>query len=386
MSPRIIFSKMKIVILGPAHPYRGGIATCIENVAMQFTKDGHEVKIKTFTLQYPSFLFPGKSQTLDTPPPALLDIERCINSINPFNWIKVGRKLKKEKPDFILIRYWMTFMAPCLSTICRIARSNGHTKILCQLDNVEPHEKHFYDGLLNRYGLTPIDGFIYMSDQVNKELKCYTNAPTLFSPHPLFDNFGERVERAEACSAIGLNPEFKYALFFGLIRDYKGLDLLIEAWNVLKNRGKTVGKKLLVAGEFYSSREKCLALIEEYQLQNDIVLHDIFVPNEMVKYYFSAADFLVQPYKTATQSGVTQIAYQFYLPMIVTNVGGLAEIVPHNRVGYLCDTSKEDIAQSIEKIWQPGIIESFQDNMEEERKRFSWANMCSKTLDLLSLI
>ncbi len=377
---------MKIVLLGPAHPYRGGLATYMENVATQFIKEGHDVKIKTFTLQYPSFLFPGETQTLDTPAPAHLDIERCVNSINPFNWIKVGRKLKKERPDFILIKYWMTFMAPCLSSICRIAKSNGHTKILCQMDNVEPHEKHFYDRPLNLYGLAPIDGYIYMSEQVNSDLKKYTNAPALFSPHPLFDNFGERVDRVEACEKIGVDSKFRYAFFFGLIRDYKGLDLLIEAWNILKLEGKTEGKKLLVAGEFYSSKEKCLALIKDNKLEEDIVLHDIFVPNEMVKYYFSAADFLVQPYKTATQSGVTQIAYQFYLPMIVTNVGGLAEIVPHDKVGYVCDTSKEDIAQSIEKIWQPDIIKCFQDNMEEERKRFSWANMCAKMLQLFSSV
>ena len=373
---------MKITILGPAHPYRGGLATFIEQVAKQFTKDGHEVNIKTFTLQYPEFLFPGKTQISDSDAPKGLDIERCVNSVNPFNWIKIGLKLKKERPDLIVIKYWTPFMAPCLGTICRIARSNGHTKIISQLDNIEPHEKKITDKLLNIYGINSIDGFIYMSNEVKADLDKYSKKPSVFSPHPLFDNFGERVSKEAACEAIGLDNNQNYLLFFGLIRDYKGLDILLEACHILKQKGKITNKKIIVAGEFYTSKEKYLDLIKSYNLVEDIIMHDFFVANDNVKYYFSAADCVVQPYKTATQSGVTQIAYQFCTPMIVTNAGGLAEIVPHDKVGYVCDTNAEAVAEAIENIYINNNINIFAENMIEERKRFSWKEMCEKTLEI----
>lgn len=215
---------MKIAILGPAHPYRGGLASIMEIMARTFQRRGNEVDIKTFTLQYPSLLFPGKSQTVSTPPPADLHICRCINTVNPFNWVRIGRRICRERPDFVLMKYWTPFMAPCFGTIARFARRNGHTKVLCQIDNVEPHEHHLTDKPFNRYYLSVVDGFVYMSEQVHGELKAYSSAPALFSPHPLFENFGERVARNEACVRLGLEPTVDYVLFFGLIRDYKGLD------------------------------------------------------------------------------------------------------------------------------------------------------------------
>lgn len=299
---------MKITILGPAHPYRGGLASIMEIMARTFARRGNEVDIRTFTLQYPSLLFPGKSQTVTTPPPADLRITRCVNTVNPLNWWRVGRAIRRARPDFVLLKYWTPFMAPCFGTIARLARRNGHTKVLCQIDNVEPHEHHAVDRPFNRYFLRSVDGFVYMSEQVHGELSAYTSAPALFSPHPLFENFGERVERSEACVRLGLNPEYRYVLFFGLIRDYKGLDLLLDAWARLRREGQTQGRKLIVAGEFYTAREPYLRQIAEAGLQEEVLLHDRFIPDAEVCYYFSAADFVVQPYKTATQSGVTQIA------------------------------------------------------------------------------
>ena len=300
---------MKITILGPAHPYRGGLASIMEIMARTFQRRGDEVDIKTFTLQYPSLLFPGESQTVATPPPADLRICRCVNTMNPLNWVRVGRRIRRERPDFVLMKYWTPFMAPCFGTIARIARGNGHTKVLCQIDNVEPHERHLTDKPFNRYYLHSVDGFVYMSEQVHSELRAYSDAPALFSPHPLFENFGERVERSEACVRLGLDPANRYVLFFGLIRDYKGLDLLLDAWAQLRRAGRTEGRRLIVAGEFYTAREPYLNRIADNGLQDEVLLHDRFIPDDDVKYYFSAADFVVQPYKTATQSGVTQIAY-----------------------------------------------------------------------------
>ena len=265
--------RLKITIVGPAHPYRGGLAAIMETMAREYSSRGHQVEILTFTLQYPGFLFPGKSQTVDTPPPGDLSIERAVSTIDPLSWIKVGRRLRRQRPDIVLMKYWTPFMAPCFGTIARIARKNGHTKVLCQIDNVEPHERHLVDKPLNRYFLNSVDGFVYMSEQVHRELAAYTSAPALFSPHPMFENFGTHVDRDEACRELGIDPSDRYALFFGLIRDYKGLDTLLEAWS----RFRRQGHKLIVAGEFYASREKYIELIKREQLEDDVILHDFFV-------------------------------------------------------------------------------------------------------------
>ena len=377
---------MKITILGPAHPYRGGLASIMEIMARTFQRRGDEVDIKTFTLQYPSLLFPGESQTVATPPPADLRICRCVNTMNPLNWVRVGRRIRRERPDFVLMKYWTPFMAPCFGTIARIARGNGHTKVLCQIDNVEPHERHLTDKPFNRYYLHSVDGFVYMSEQVHSELRAYSDAPALFSPHPLFENFGERVERSEACVRLGLDPANRYVLFFGLIRDYKGLDLLLNAWAQLRRAGRTEGRRLIVAGEFYTAREPYLNRIADNGLQDEVLLHDRFIPDDDVKYYFSAADFVVQPYKTATQSGVTQIAYQFCVPMVVTKVGGLAEIVPDGRVGYVCEPTPEGVAGAIERMYEGDTLQRFRENCVEERRRFSWEEMCSRITELYGLV
>lgn len=367
---------MKIVILGPAHPYRGGLASIMETMAREYMRRGDEVRIYTFSLQYPSLLFPGKSQTVDTPAPTDLHIERVMNTCNPLNWIRLSLRLRRERPDMVLMKYWTPFMAPCFGTIARIARSNGHTKFICQIDNVEPHEHHIIDRPFNRYYLRAVDGFVYMSEQVHGELREYTSAPALFSPHPMFSNFGERVERAEACRALGLDANLQYLLFFGLIREYKGLDILLEAWS----RVRRDGQKLIVAGEFYDDKERYAPLFA--RLGASVVLHDRFIADADVKYYFSVADALVLPYRTATQSGVTQIAYNFHLPMIVTDVGGLPEIVPDDKVGYVCPPTVEGVMDAIEQLYKEGNLDRFRRNIAHERKRFSWPAMCNKIVEV----
>ncbi len=377
---------MKITILGPAYPFRGGLAAIMECMARIFLRRGAEVDIKTFTVQYPSWLFPGKSQFRDAPAPADLRIERCVHTADPFNWLRIGRRIRRERPDFVLMKYWTPFMAPCFGTIARIARKNGHTRVLCQIDNVEPHEHHWFDRPFNRYYLRSVDGFIYMSEQVCRELRRYTDAPAQFSPHPRFEHFGERIERPEACRRIGVDPAVRYALFFGLIRDYKGLDLLLDAWASLKRAGKTAGRKLIVAGEFYTDRTPYLRRIADNGLAEEVILRDDFIPDEEVRNYFSAADFVVLPYRSATQSGVTQIAYQFCTPMIVTDVGGLAEIVPDDRVGYVVPPTAAGIADAIERIHAGDTLARFQENCRQERRRFSWEEMCSRITELYDAV
>ena len=369
---------MKIVVLGPAHPYRGGLASIMETMAREYQRRGDEVKIYTFSLQYPSFLFPGKSQTDDKPAPQDLHIERVMNTCNPFNWIMLGLRLRRERPDMVIMKYWTPFMAPCFGTIARIARSNGHTKFVCQIDNVEPHEHHIIDKPFNHYYLGTVDGFVYMSDQVGGELSAYTSAPALFSPHPMFSNFGSRVERDVACRALQLDANLQYLLFFGLIREYKGLDILLEAWQEISHKRGDL--RLVVAGEFYDDKERYEAMLE--CLGGKVILHDRFIADSDVKYYFSVADALVLPYRTATQSGVTQIAYNFCTPMIVTDVGGLPEIVPDDRVGYVCPPTVDGVIDSIEQLYQGDNLERFRRNIIQERKRFSWGAMCDKIVEV----
>mgnify|MGYP003292650531 CR=1 FL=1 len=372
---------MKITLLGPAHPYRGGLASIMQTMAREYQRRGHEVRIYTFTVQYPSLLFPGKTQYIDAPAPEDLHIERVMNTVNPFNWISLGLRLKREAPDIILMKYWTPFMAPCFGTIARIARQNKKTKVICQIDNVEPHEHHIIDRPCNKYYLGGVDGFVYMSEQVHSELKAYSSAPALFSPHPMFENFGTKVERESACKKINISPDENYTLFFGLIRDYKGLDMLLEAWK----RWNPEHRKLLIAGEFYTSREKYISLIEQLGLQDRVVLHDRFIADDDVRYYFSAADCLVLPYRSATQSGVTQIAYNFSVPMLVTNVGGLPEIVPDGKGGLVCKPTVEDIVEGLNRVYAEGVLPSLIANFPEEKKRFSWAAMCDKLLEVYQM-
>ena len=362
---------MNIALIGPAHPLRGGgISTFNERLAEVLQEQGHSVVIYSFSLQYPGFLFPGKSQFTDEPAPKNLTIKSVINSINPLNWLKVGNQIKTAKPDLIIVRYWLPFMGPCLGTILRIVKKNKHTRILCIADNVIPHEKRPGDLQFTKYFLKPVDVFITMSKDVLQDLKKFTNKPAKFNPHPVYDNYGLAVTKEEACKKLNLDPADKYILFFGFIRKYKGLDILLEAMG--DEHIKASGIKLIVAGEFYGDREFYEQLITQYQLQDRIHLYIEFIPNDEVRYYFSAADLIVQPYRTATQSGITQVAYHFEKPMVVTNVGGLAEVVPDGRVGYVTGSEPKAIADAILKFFQSNSIPNLHENLLEEKRKYSW--------------
>ncbi|MBQ3895825.1 MAG: glycosyltransferase family 4 protein [Paludibacteraceae bacterium] len=365
---------MKILIVGPAWPYRGGIADFDERIAREYIKKGDEVEIFTFTLQYPSFLFPGKTQYSPDPRPEDLDIKRKVNSINPFNWIKVGRELKKKNADLLIIKFWLPLMAPCFGTIARIVKGNGKTKVVSILDNIIPHEHRPGDKILSKYFVSSIDAFIAMSKSVYDDLKSLNDKkPCLLSPHPIYDNFGTAVSREEAVGSLGLDPSAKYMLFFGFIRDYKGLDILLKA--IADERIKNSDIKLIVAGEFYNNSETYFELEKQLGLEGKIIWRTDFIADEQVKNYFCASDIIVQPYKTATQSGVTQIAYHFEKPMLVTNVGGLPEIVPNGKVGYSVEPEAKVIADAINDFYSNGRYAEFVENIKEEKKKYSWDRM-----------
>lgn len=363
-----------VVLIGSSWPLRGGLATYNERLAREYARQGCDVSIYTFSLQYPSLLFPGKTQYSDEPRPQDLRICVTVNSINPFNWISIGYKIKKQRPDLVIAKFWIPFMAPCLGTICRIIRSNRHTRVVSVIDNIIPHEKRPGDRLLARYWTGSVDGFIAMSKAVLQDLETFDRKkPKSFCPHPLYDNFGDPVPRQEALKELGLDPGIKYILFFGFIRDYKGLDLLLQA--MADHRIKAAGIKLLVAGEFYCDPAPYHRIISENHLEDKVILHTDFIPDSKVYLYFCASDLVVQPYKSATQSGVTQIAYHFDKPMVITDVGGLSEIVPDGEVGYVVQPEPAAIADAVMRFFESGVAEAFSVNASKEKVKYSWKRL-----------
>ena len=364
----------KVVLVGTAHPFRGGLASYNERLIKEFSDLGDEASIETFTLQYPNFLFPGKTQYSDSPKPNNIRINETVSSINPFNWIKIGRKIRKQKPDYLIFKFWLPFMGPCFGTIARIAKKNKSTKVISIIDNIIPHEKRIGDKILSNYFVKPIDGFVAMSHSVLEDLNTFdSKKPKLYNPHPLFDNFGELISREQALNNIGLDPAFNYILFFGFVRDYKGLDLLLDAF--ADERFRKTNIRLIVAGEYYNNQDKYDEQIKKLNLSEYLILKNDFIPNEEVKDYFCAADIIAQPYKNATQSGVTQIGYHFEKPMLVTNVGGLAELIPHNKVGYVVEPNSKEIADSLLSFYEENRKEEFEINVRNEKEKFSWKKM-----------
>lgn len=370
----------KIFIIGPAHPLRGGPAQFNENLCQQLIKEGHQAEIISYSLQYPNFLFPGSSQfETNGKAPEGIRIHTLINTVNPFNWFSVARFIKKEKPDFILFRYWLPFFGPCLGTIGRLVRK--HCKVLALTDNVIPHEKRIGDNAFTKYFINSCDGFIAMSQTVLKDISLFSpNSPQAYSPHPMYETYGAEVSKEEARQKLGLNKEDKIVLFFGLIRKYKGLDLLIEA--MAKETLKSRNIKLLIAGEFYEDKQPYLDLIEKHNLKEHIILHDKFISNDDVRYYFCASDLVAQTYRKATNSGVSMIGYYYNKPMLVTAVGGLAEIVPDKLCGYCVPVEIDQISNSLVDYFENGKEKMFVQNVKEERKKYEWSSFINTLLNL----
>ena len=380
-------SYQKIIILGPAHPLRGGgITTFNERLATEFNSQGFQTSIYSFSLQYPGFLFPGKTQFTDQPAPVGLDIHTRINSINPFNWISVGRELRKLKPDLVIVRFWLPFMGPCLGTILRIIKKNKHTRVICIADNIIPHEKRIGDRPFTRYFVKPVDAFIVMSENVQKDLEQFNKTkPVSLVPHPLYDNFGKKIARDEARKKLGIDPNLDIVLFFGFIRKYKGVDLLLEAIKILKDRNLNANTRFLIAGEFYEDPKLYTTMIEQLGISDRLILHTNFISDNEVKNYFCAADAVIQPYRNATQSGVTPLAYHFEIPMIVTNVGNLPVLVPDNKAGLVAEPTAPSIAEKITEYFEKGSA-YFMPQLLEEKKKLSWVKMTDSILELARTI
>ncbi len=374
----------KIFIIGPAYPLRGGLATFDELFCDAFNKQGHQCEIISYSLQYPNFLFPGSTQ-FDTSgnAPAHIKIHTLINSVNPLSWIKTARFIKKQKPDFIVFRFWIPFMGPALGSIARMLRKSG-IKVLAITDNVIPHETRPGDVSFAKYFIKACDGFITMSKAVMADLNKFTYTPhKKYLLHPLYTSFGEKLNKTDARKALNISQEKQVVLFFGLIRKYKGLDMLLDAMGELKSHPNII---LVVAGEFYEDKQPYLDLIEKHKIQNQVILLAKFIANEDVKLYFSAADLVALPYRSATQSGVTQVSFHFEVPTLVTNVGGLGEIIPDKTAGYVVEPNGKAIAEGIKDYFDHNRMASFTEGMKKEKQKYDWKIFVDEVIDLFKSI
>lgn len=374
---------MKIAILGTAYPYRGGLAAFNERLARQFQAEGHDVEVLTFTLQYPSFLFPGKTQFSSEAAPSDLRIRRVLSSCNPLTWLKVGHELRKSAPDILITCYWMSFMAPAFGTVCRIAARNRHTRCIALVHNMLPHDPSLLDKLFPPYYVAAQKGFVALSESVVCDIEKLDRkaAPKTFSPHPIYDHYGDRLSKNDACARLALDLSVPYMLFFGLVRAYKGLDLLLEAMGLLKQQGKQL-PTLIVAGEFYEDEQKYRDIIARCAIEDKVIIKNEFIADADLPLYFGAADLIVQPYRSATQSGVTQVAFHFEKPMLVTNVGGLGEIVHHGKMGYAVEPSPEAIAASIDDFFSSDRSASFISYLRQEKVKYDWNKMTAAFLSV----
>lgn len=371
------------MLVGPAYPYRGGIAHFLETIYQGMKARGHQVSAVTFTRQYPELLFPGKTQyaaPTENPP---VQAKRLIDTLNPVTWLQAAWRIQQMQPDVVVFKYWMPYMAPAFGTIARYLKRQG-IQVLCVVHNALPHERRPGAKLLGRFFLQSTDGLVVMSDAVAGELEeLGVKVPIRQVNHPVYDIFGEALPQPKARALLGLPDEAPVLLFFGFIRRYKGLHVLLEAMPLITQQLPDV--KLVVAGEFYDDKAFYQELIEKYGVASHIELRAGYIPEEEVGQYFSAADLVVQPYVSATQSGVAQIAYHFERPLVVTDVGGLPEVVPHEKAGFVVPPQNpEALAKAVGRFFQEKWQSRLQMGIQDEKKKYSWDRLYQALEDLLT--
>lgn len=358
---------MKIVILSPFYPFRGGLSQLNARLYSELSLN-HRVKAVTFTTLYPQVLFPGKTQFVTPDDTAtVIESERILSSINPFSYFSTARKINKYSPDWVIIPYWMSFLAPAFGTICRLL--DKKIRVVSLVHNAIPHERRFFDKAFTKYFFKRCNAFIVMSETVKNDLeKLIPDKPILFAPHPIYDQYSDKISKAEAAIKLNINAEKKTLLFFGLIRDYKGLDILIRAMSFLDD-----SYQLIIAGECYGDFNKYRELINQSPFKENIVVLEQYIPDNLVPILFSAADLLVLPYRSATQSGVVALAYQMETPMLATNVGGLGKTVKDSDTGIVVDhVSPESIAGGITKYFENDSVTDYLTNLQKQKKELSW--------------
>lgn len=373
-------NNLKIAILSCFYPYRGGISQFNTYLLNELGKD-NIVKAFNFSRQYPNLLFPGKTQYVSKDDNAVpVESIALLDTANPLSYISTAKAIREWEPDLLIMRYWMSWFAPSLGYVAR--NVNKNCKVISILDNVVPHEKRFFDKAFTSYFLKPNDGFVVLCDAVKRDLLNFKpEAKYLLSPHPLYSHFGKKLDKYSAEELVGMQHNKKNLLFFGLIRDYKGLDLLIEAFSLLDST-----YQLIIAGEPYGSFEKYEKLIEKSKYKENIYLNTSYIKDSEVAKYFSAADVCVLPYRSATQSGISSICYHFETPMITTNVGGLKETIGDKGTGIIVDDiSPNKIADAIKRFFDNDsnnkcVRNSIIENIKKEKELLSWSNFCKKLL------
>ncbi len=372
---------MKITIVGTAYPLRGGIAH-FNSLLANYLSNKHDVEIITFTRQYPKFLFPGKTQDETGGEPPAAPVRQMIDSINPLNWFKVAKEIRKQKPDLLIFKYWLPFFGPCFGTIAKYAKKNSNTKVLFICDNVIPHEKRPGDVAFTKYAFKQSDYFIVQSKSVATDLlSLFPNAKYKFAAHPVYEIFGSPIEKHQARNTLNINSE-RVILFFGYVRQYKGLMVLLDAMEEISKRATP--PLLLVVGEFYDDKNKYHNRVKELLIDNYVRFVSDYVPNDKVSIYFSAADVVVLPYLSATQSGITQIAYNFDKSVIATNVGGLGEVVIDGKTGFIVPSNdSQKLADAIIKFYSEKKEERFSQNVKIEKRKYSWEHFIETIEELV---
>lgn len=367
---------MRIAILSCFPPYRGGISQFNTSLYQELSGE-NTVAAFNFKRQYPEFLFPGKTQYIEDGTHIPFTGERVLDTANPLTYITTARKIREWKPDMLLMRYWMPYFAPSQGYVAR--HMGPECKVISILDNVVPHERHFFDRFLTSYYIKGHDGFVVLCNAVRDDLlRIAPDAKYIVSPHPIYSNFGDKVPRLQAMKKLGLDPEKKTLLFFGLIREYKGLDILLEAFASLDDT-----YQLVVAGEPYGSFDKYSKIIGQIPGRDRIHLFTRFIGDSEVAGFFCASDLCVLPYRSATQSGISSIAYHFDLPMVTTAVGGLKEMIGDSGTGIVTESvTPEAIREAIERFFSSADIRrSCMEAIAMEKDRLSWSRFCSRLLD-----
>jgi len=370
--------RLKVALVGPMHPYRGGIAHYLEKMEEGLLERGHETVPVTFTRQYPKLLFPGKTQYVEDAETSADDPERLLDTLNPWTWYRTARHLAVQEPDVVLFKYWMSFFAPSFGSIARYLRRQG-VRVVAVVDNALPHERRPGDAVLGKFFLRACDGLIVMSDEVERDLhELGIEAPIQRVNHPIYNTFGDPLPRPEARDALDLPDDSPILLFFGFVRRYKGLHVLLEALPRIVDHLPDL--QLVVAGEFYDEKAFYENIIEKHQLGSYLHLHDGYVSDEDVAAYFSAADVVVQPYVSATQSGVAKIAYHFERPLIMTDVGGLAEMMPHGEAGLVVPPEDPDgLAGAVCRFFEEDLQGELTEGVRREKEKYSWEPLYEAT-------
>ncbi len=363
----------RIALVGPMHPYRGGIAHFTEKTVEGLAGRGHDVVPVNFWRQYPTLLFPGETQydSADDASAVVGEAPRLLDSLNPLTWLRTAQHLRQRGSDAVVFQYWMPFFAPAYGIVARLLRWAGIPSFAV-VHNALPHERHFGDEGLSRFFFQACDGLIVMSDEVKSDIHGLgADAPIQQINHPIYNTFGDPLPRSEARGQLDLPGDAPVLLFFGFVRRYKGLHVLLEALPQVVEHLPDV--RLVVAGEIYDDKAFYESIVEKHQLSSYLHLHDGYVSDEDVAVYFSAADVVVQPYVSATQSGVAKIAYHFERPLIMTDVGGLAEMMPHGEAGLVVPPEDPDaLGAAVRRFFEDDLQDELTEGVRREKQKYSW--------------